>query len=182
MENQEPRYTKQHLMILKCIKQYLKDKGKFHWGDSATWKRAKAMDDKVSFGSYCQEVEHYVDEFENVSFLGISPFNIFGKENKPFDNATFIKFMTGESVSWTTAQMIAYHAVYKTNEDHKGQESGWSDKPDDVRIVNQWYYNKKLCVKTVYGNMFETDAKSRLPWSFKGTIDDENKTIKVIQG
>ena len=38
MEKPQQVYTKQYTMILKCIKQYLKDKGKFYWGESATWK------------------------------------------------------------------------------------------------------------------------------------------------
>jgi hypothetical protein len=178
--------------ILACIKQSLRDKGKFTWGDDPTWKKAREHKSK-NFGSYCDECDHTIDQMLGLAIHGISPFNMFGKENNPYKPETFCKFVLSEfrplpktimaeEQDWKTAQMIAFHVVYKTNEPYnryKGTgETFCLGQEQEIRIVSSWWYRKKVMVKTVYLNVFETDAEHRLPYVFKGTFsDDETKII-----
>lgn len=186
-------YLNPHEKILMCIKQSLREKGKFYWGEKATWKRAKQHTNK-NFGSYCNECEMVLEDMTKGAIYGLSPFNMFGKESNPFKAESLVKFLlpvettypttiSQDDSEWKLAQTIAFHVVYKTNSPYKddstGKESFGVGIEHDFRIVSSWWYRKKVMVKTVYLNVYETTAKSRLPFTFKGTFDDTEKIIIV---
>lgn len=179
--------------VLQCIKQSLREKGKFYWGDNATWKRAMLCKTK-NFGSYCLECEDTLDNMIAAAIYGVTPFYLFGNKDKPYKASTLVKIMLPvertfpttklqDENEWKSAQMIAYHVVLKTNAPYRlesaGKECFAAGEEQDFRIVHSWWYRKKAMVKTVYGNVYETNAKHRLPYVFKGTFDETETFILV---
>lgn len=170
------------LQIMKIVKQYLKDGGKLVWGDNATWKSAKLLPDSTSFGSYCQEVRLVFLEMDKMVYENQQdPFFTFGNTKSPFSYKAYMNHFLAESPSWSTSQIIATHMIGKTNSYYTDGECLIDGKAQNVRIVNQWFYRKKLTVKTVYGNIYVTNSQHHLPHSFDGVLDDETMTITIVE-
>lgn len=170
---------KAHLQIMKCIKQYLREKGKLYWGSNATWKRAKLMPDDTVFGSYCEEVERELETLDTLAFRQEDPFYSFGNKKTPFGFKKWINHFQDTNPSWTTSQIIAHHIISKTNSYYKQSECFIVGEPQEVRIVNQWFYRKQHQVKTVYGNIYTTNSTSKVGWMFSGIVNDETMTIQL---
>lgn len=167
------------LQIMKCVKQYLIEKGKLYWGKNATWNRAKLLPDDTAFGCYCHEVSLQIDTLDKFAYSMRSPFNSFGNPNTPFHYKKYIEHFQSESPSWMTSQMIAHHIITVTNDIYKQNEEFIHNKPQDVRIVHQWFYKKQHQVKTVYGNIYTTNSTKKVGWTFSGLVNDEDMTITI---
>jgi len=174
--------NKAHLQIMKIVKQYLRDKGKLHWGANATWKRAKLIPDTVSFGVYCEETDTELDTLDDLAGKCIDPFNAFGNEKQPFSYRKFLDHFQDNNPSWMTSQIIANHIIYTVNGYYRGSEELFRGQSQTVRIVNQWVYSGQRQVKTIYGNIYTiSNSRKKLSWEFEGFVNDDTKTITVCE-